>query len=65
MILALRFSIISVFTFTILLCRKMSSGNSIKIDAEAVKTKIVEFISTTLEKRDIDGLIVLYSGKSR
>ena len=38
----------------------MSLDNKLQIDAPAIKYKIVEFIRSTLEKRDIDGLLVLY-----
>ncbi|MHA2365137.1 MAG: hypothetical protein ACXAC7_14355 [Candidatus Hodarchaeales archaeon] len=38
----------------------MSLDNMLKIDPHVVKLKIVEFIRSTLEKRDIDGLLILY-----
>lgn len=38
----------------------MSLDNKLEIDAPVVKSKIVEFIRSTLEKRDIDGLLILY-----
>ena len=39
---------------------KMSLDNKLKINAPAVKSKIVAFVRSTLEKRDITGLLVLY-----
>jgi NH3-dependent NAD+ synthetase len=38
----------------------MSLDNKLKIDASAIKSKIVAFICSILEKRDIDGLLILY-----
>ncbi len=38
----------------------MSIDSKLKIDPAAVKAKIVSFIRSTLEKREIDGLLVLY-----
>ncbi|MHA2226091.1 MAG: hypothetical protein ACXAC8_12850 [Candidatus Hodarchaeales archaeon] len=38
----------------------MSLDDNLKIDSSEVKSKIVEFIRATLEKRDVDGLLILY-----
>ncbi|MHA1993971.1 MAG: hypothetical protein ACW97Z_05485 [Candidatus Hodarchaeales archaeon] len=38
----------------------MNLDDKLRIDAPAIKSKIVEFIRSTLEKREIDGLLVLY-----
>jgi NAD+ synthase len=40
--------------------RKMNLDDKLRINAPAIKSKIVAFIRSTLEKRDIDGLLVLY-----
>ncbi|MHA1966521.1 MAG: hypothetical protein ACW964_01840 [Candidatus Hodarchaeales archaeon] len=39
---------------------KMNLDDKLRIDAPVIKSKIVAFIRSTLEKRDIDGLLVLY-----
>lgn len=36
------------------------SDNKLKIDPAKVKSTIIEFISSILEKRDIEGLVILY-----
>lgn len=38
----------------------MNLDDRLRIDAPAIKSEIVAFIRSTLEKRDIDGLLVLY-----
>lgn len=38
----------------------MNLDDKLKIDAPIIKSKIVTFIRSTLEKREIDGLLVLY-----
>ncbi len=38
----------------------MNFDDKLRIDAPVIKSKIVAFIRSTLEKRDIDGLLVLY-----
>ncbi len=38
----------------------MSFDDKLKIDPADVKSKIVDFLRSTLEKRDIDGLLILY-----
>ena len=40
--------------------KKKDLDNQLRIDASEVKSKIVAFICSTLEARDIDGLLVLY-----
>ncbi len=40
--------------------RRMTLDDKLNIDPAAVKHKIVDFIRSTLEKRDIDGLLILY-----
>ncbi|PWI48047.1 hypothetical protein CEE45_08455 [Candidatus Heimdallarchaeota archaeon B3_Heim] len=39
---------------------KMNLDDMLRIDAPVTKSKIVTFIRSTLEKREIDGLLVLY-----
>ncbi|MFX0211780.1 MAG: hypothetical protein ACFFDT_37735, partial [Candidatus Hodarchaeota archaeon] len=39
---------------------KMNLDDKLRIDAPVIKSKILTFIRSTLEKRDIDGLLVLY-----
>ncbi|MHA1966868.1 MAG: hypothetical protein ACW964_03600 [Candidatus Hodarchaeales archaeon] len=38
----------------------MKIDDKLRIDAPVIKSKVVEFIRSTLEKREIDGLLVLY-----
>lgn len=40
--------------------KKMSLDSKLNIDPTSVKSNIVDFLRSTLEKRDIDGLVVLY-----
>ena len=38
----------------------MNLDHKLRINAPVIKSKIVAFIRSTLEKRDIDGLLILY-----